>query len=215
MCIRDRAQVLSSDKPLYLLKGKFKTGGPATAVMAQGQNWVEWAMTPDCVVTLRATSPLPTALPDKPAPLKHFLAKLEAQGHVLVKMHKHKITKDREGAEAGEARTAAAGDTYKIAAVEPVALDPLARESGEPTLQSLAAFVDLGATKGSQLVQVVHRLEYNPTARNITCGYPGVHLVKTIRISAGQAIPLVTVPTAAGSRSGAATGSHTAGAAAA
>jgi hypothetical protein len=178
------AQVLSKEKPLYLLKGRFKTGQAATAVMATGDDWVEWSMKPDSAVTLRPTTPLSAVLPDQVLPLSTFLSKLEALGHVRVKVHKHKVEKAEGPGVTG----------YKISTLEPVALEPVVREQGEPSLASLAGFVDLSATKSSDLVQVVHRLEYDPKAKSINCGYPGVHLTKNIRIKAGQVIALVKVP---------------------
>ena len=138
-------------------------------------------MTPDSMVTLRATAPLSTPLPDEVLPLSAFLTKLEMQGHVRVKMHKHKIEKEE-----GPAVT-----RFKISSVEPVALEPTVRERGDPNLGSLAAFVDLASTKTSELLRVVHRLEFYPKGTSVNCGYPAVYLTKSLRVRAGQAVALV------------------------
>lgn len=182
------------EKPLYLLKGKFKTGQAATALM-QGEagNYVEWSMTAGSEVNMRPSSPLTTALPEQVLPLQDFLSALELQGHVRVKLHKHKVEKPA----VGPGVPGGSSDKFLVTSAEPVALEPNVKETGSPTLGSLGSYVDLGQTKASDLVRIVHRLEYDPKAKNITCGYPGIHLKKSLRISAGQAIPLVVVATGA------------------
>lgn len=170
---------VGTHEPLSLIRGKYKVGQQAKALMEEGKQWYLWALRSDQELVCCTTTPaFATKYPQNPLPLSSFLKYLETNGKVKVQLITHDLTKDP------------ASNTWHVQATETVVLAS-GKADCPANVQSLAGnLVDPSFVKDSSHLQVVHRLTYVEAKHQIESGLPGIHLKRPIRLPKGSLVCL-------------------------
>ena len=182
--------VLRSDKPLFIVKGKFWldnrakeliSGGPCISHQFTGESLI---ISEDS--TNSKNAPTLGDMPTTPQTLQNYLCELAKHGHVLTKMLQHTI-----------ARQSGSAASYTVTATGPTALEPNlpknTKRETRPTVGNFSQWVSVPNILASTRLQVVHRLTFNPNTGFIDTGYPGVHTKDEVELKAGELICLAWV----------------------
>jgi len=161
---------LPPSEPLYIIKGKYKLGQQATAVMKASQNWVSGELTSDTLVALvvlaEPSEKVQVTVPAIPARMETCLQALAEAGFVRVRLNNHEITR-LDGTH-----------KYKVVAASPTAMEiPVieakeGKEAAKASVHNIASFLDVAVIRKSPHLQIVYKVQYETTKNRLGIGYP-------------------------------------------
>ena len=164
--------IIDSHTKMGTLKGKYKTGAAAQAVIADGGTHYVLAITgPECLVCVSTSGNLPDGktLPAHPTKIHDILKLLEASGKVNPIMPHHKIETD--------------GDTYKLACEETISLEVKSEARAKKfSIANIGGVCDLESVKESPYISLIPSFEYQPKKNKFVPQYPGVWPTKGMSV---------------------------------
>jgi hypothetical protein len=164
---------VSASEPLFTIRGKYEFEAKAASIMAQGQQWVEYSLTPDTLVAPTSQEPLKQAFPKKLCTVNEVLVHLQSLGEVGVTIRKHLVER-------------LPGDItkYNVKVQDRIALQlkPLQCEPDKVNLGNISNYVDFAEIKNSPYLRVLHKLLFETSATSLQSGYPAVYLTKPLKL---------------------------------
>lgn len=175
--------VMGMAEPIYVLKGKYRTGQPATTLTTSSTNWFSGELSQDSHVSIHVVGhegeKAPT-LPKNPSTLQEHLKALAEQGFTRIRIQGHDVQRDN------------ASNNYTVKHTSPIVLEvPVVEgQAAKVTPANVGNTVDVVAVKKSPYICITPKLRFLMKTNRLDFGYPEVTFKKPYRFTKGAFINL-------------------------